>query len=80
MAGNSEHTRGGMNIAEQVSTFHLVMGMTKWGSLAVAAAVLWLVLWFCTDIGLLGATITAAVLVAVGVVLLREKAAAAEAH
>jgi hypothetical protein len=80
MAGNSEHTRGEMDIAEQVSTYNLVMGMTKWGSLAVAAAVLWLTLWFCTDAGLLGATFTAAVLVVLGVVFLREKPAAAAAH
>ena len=77
MAGNSEHTRGEMNITEQVSTFHLVMGLTKWGSLAIAAAVLWLVLWFCTAAGFLGATVAAVVLTAVGIVLLREKPAAA---
>ena len=77
MAGNSEHTRGEMNITEQVSTFHLVMGLTKWGSLATAAIILWLVLWFCTPAGFLGATIAAVVLTALGVVLLREKPAAA---
>ena len=77
MAGNTDHTRGEMNIVEQVSTFHLVMGMTKWGSLAIAAAVLWLVLWFCTDTGFLGATVAALVLTVLGVFFLREKPAAA---
>jgi hypothetical protein len=77
MAGNTDHTRGEMNIVEQVSTFNLVMGMTKWGSLAIAAAVLWLVLWFCTDAGFLGATAAALVLTVAGVFFLREKPAAA---
>ena len=78
MAGNnSDYQRGGMDIAEQTATFHLVMGMTKWGSLAIAAAVLWLVLWFCTDAGFLGATAAGLVLAVLGVFFLREKPAAA---
>ena len=78
MAGDkSDYQRGGMDIAEQIATFNLVMGLTKWGSLATAAIILWLVLWFCTPAGFLGATIAAVVLTALGVVLLREKPAAA---
>lgn len=76
MAGHSDYTRGEMNIAEQTSTFHLVMGMTKWGSLAIAAVVLWATLLFCTETGFLGSVVSALVLVAIGVVLLREKPAA----
>ena len=37
-------SRGAMDIAEQNATFHLVMGMTKWGSLVIAAGVLLLAL------------------------------------
>lgn len=78
MAGHSDYHRGEMDISEQTSTYHLVMGMTKWGSLALAASLLWLVLWFCTDgaVGFLGATATSVVLVVLGVILLREKAPA----
>jgi hypothetical protein len=81
MAGaSSEHHRGEMDIAEQVSTFAFFNAMTKWGSLFVAALVLFLTLWFCTGAGFVGAAVTAAVLVAVGVVLLRDKPQSAAAH
>jgi hypothetical protein len=72
MAGQaSDYHRGDMDIHEQVSTFHLVMGLTKWGSLHVAAVVLFLTLWFCTSAGFLGALIAAVVVFALGVLLLR---------
>ena len=62
-----------MQIAEQKSTFHLVMGMTKWGSLGTAALLLYLVLQFCTHTGFLGSAISAIVLLVLGTLLLREK-------
>lgn len=78
MAGHSsDYHRGDMNITEQVSTFNLVMGMTKWGSLAIAAFVFFLVLWFCTATGFAGAFISAAVLLVAGIFFLREKKDAA---
>src|SRR5207302_1570398 len=49
----SQYHHGDMDIHEQVSTFHLVMNITKWGSLVLAAALLALVLWFCTSAGFL---------------------------
>ena len=53
MAGPaSDYHRGEMDIHEQASTFQLVMGITKWGSLVMAAFLLFLVLWFCTPRGL----------------------------
>jgi hypothetical protein len=67
----SEYHRGDMDIHEQASTYAFVMGLTKWGSLAIAAAVLFLTLWFCTSAGFLGALVTAVVVVAVGIVVLR---------
>ncbi|MGH6909306.1 MAG: aa3-type cytochrome c oxidase subunit IV, partial [Phenylobacterium sp.] len=49
MAGPaSDYHRGEMDIHEQVSTFNLVMGMTKWGSLILASFLLFIVIWFCT--------------------------------
>jgi hypothetical protein len=77
MAGHSEHVRGEMDITEQQSTFSLVMGMTKWGSLALAAVIFFFVLWFCTATGFVGAFGAAAVLAVLGVFFLREKKEAA---
>ena len=81
MAGAaSDHHRGEMDIQEQVSTFELFNSMTKWGSLFVGALVLFLTLWFCTGAGFMGAAITGLVVVALGVVILRDKPQAAAAH
>jgi hypothetical protein len=77
MAGQaSDYHRGEMNISEQVSTFHLIMGITKWGSLVIASALLALVMWFCTNAGFLAGAISGGVVLALGIVLLREKPAA----
>lgn len=73
----SEYHRGDMDISEQVATFNLFNGLTKWGSLSLAALMVLLVLWFCTPAGFLGAFISAAVLAGLGVVFLREKPEAA---
>ena len=71
MAGKaSEYHRGEMDIHEQVSTFHLVMGITKWGSLVIAAGLLALVLWFCTGAGFLTGVIAGGVVLALGIVFL----------
>ena len=81
MAGAaSHHTRGEMDIAEQVSTFEFFNAMTKWGSLFVGVLVLFLSLWFCTGAGFGGAAIAAVVVIAAGVVLLRDKPQASTAH
>ncbi|THD58710.1 MAG: aa3-type cytochrome c oxidase subunit IV [Phenylobacterium sp.] len=74
MAGQaSEYHRGDMDIHEQVATFHLVMGITKWGSLIIAASLLFLTLWFCTPTGFFGAFITGAVVLALGIFFLRSR-------
>ena len=78
MAGPaSDYHRGEMNIQEQVSTFHLVMGITKWGSLILASFLLFVVIWFCTSAGFLPGFITGAIALVLGIVLLREKKSAA---
>lgn len=69
----SQYHRGEMDISEQVATFHLFNGMTKWGSLALAALLSLLVLWFCTPAGFLGGLVTAAVVAVIGALLLRDK-------
>ena len=69
----SEYHRGEMDIQEQEATFAMFNGLTKWGSLAITSLLVWLVLWFCTPTGVIGATITAIVVTVIGVVVLKEK-------
>lgn len=69
----SEYHRGEMDIHEQAATFNLFVGLTKWGSLAIAALVLLLTVWFCTAGGFLGGLVSAVVLFAVGVFVLKSK-------
>ena len=77
MAGPaSDYHRGEMDISEQVSTFHLIMGFTKWGALILAAFLLFITMWFCTSAGFLGAFVTAAIVLVLGILLLRERAGA----
>jgi len=72
MAGQaSEYHRGDMDIQEQVATFHLIMNITKWGSLVLASALLALVLWFCTGAGFLAGVISGAVVFILGSIFLR---------
>ena len=68
--------RGDMEIAEQVSTFHGFIGMSKWGSLAIAVGVLFLALVFCAHAGFFQAAGAAVVVTVVGVLILREKPSA----
>lgn len=69
----SEYHRGDMDIEEQTATYHLFVGMSKWGSLALAALLIFLVLWFCTQTGFIGAFIVGVVVAVAGFVVLREK-------
>lgn len=69
----SEYHRGEMDISEQVATFHLFNGMTKWGSLALAALLVLLVLWFCTPAGFLAGFVSGLVVLVIGIAVLREK-------
>jgi len=69
----SEYHRGEMDISEQVATFNLFNGLTKWGSLFLAAFLALIVLWFCTPAGFLPGFISAIVIAVIGVVVLRDK-------
>jgi hypothetical protein len=69
----SDFHHGDMNITEQVRTFHMFNGLTKWGSLVLATLISLLTLWFCTGVGFMGAFVSAAVLFVLGVVFLRDK-------
>lgn len=69
----SEYHRGEMDISEQNATYDGFMVMTKWGSLAIAVAVLMLTVWFCTDAGFFGGLGAGVVTTVIGVLMLREK-------
>jgi len=68
----SDYHHGQMDIHEQESSFQLFVGMTKWGSVFLAALLLFLTLWFCTKTGFLGALVSGVAVTAVGVLLLRD--------
>jgi len=78
MAGDvTEYHRGQMDIRAQKSTYHLVMAMTKWASLAVVVGVTFFTLLFCTPAGFGSAFLTAVVLAAVGGFALKDRSAPA---
>ncbi len=78
MAGQaSDYHRGEMDIHAQAQTFHNVMIMSKWASLAIIVGVVFLTLWFCTPAGFGTAFISAVILLAVGIFALRQRAAPA---
>jgi hypothetical protein len=66
-----EYHPGEMDIREQVATFDAFGKMVKWGSLGIAALLLFLVLWFCVGAGFFGGLIPAVILVAAGIFFLR---------
>ena len=76
----TEFRPGEMDIRNQISTYRLFGSMMKWGSLAVAALVVMLVLWFCVGAGFWAGFLAAIVLVAVGVFFLRSKPRHAQAR
>lgn len=75
MAG--DYHRGEMDIHEQAATYVAFGKMTKWGSLAVSVLILFITLLFCTKAGFFGSAIASAVLLALGIVALKEKPAPA---
>ncbi|MBE7218944.1 MAG: aa3-type cytochrome c oxidase subunit IV [Caulobacteraceae bacterium] len=69
-----------MEIAEQVSTYRFFNDLVKWGSLAVATLVFFLVLLFCVHAGFFPALVLAAILLGLGIFGLRGKVAADPVH
>lgn len=76
-AHTSDYVPGEMPIQEQASTYHGVMGLMKWGSVALAAFLTLLVFWFCTPAGFFPGFVVAVIIVALGIAFLREKKPAA---
>jgi hypothetical protein len=68
-----DYARGDMDIKAHQASFHAFILLSKWGSLTVGTAVLFLVLWFCTGAGFGAAAITAIIVAVLGYLFLREK-------
>lgn len=79
MAGHapSDYHRGDMDIHEQAHTWAAFKLFAKWGSLITGVGLLFLTMWFCTNTGFIGSAITAVVLLAIGILVLRERKGAA---
>lgn len=70
---SNDYHRGEMDIHEQQATFDGFSHLTKWVSLIVAVGTLFLTVWFCTGAGFLGSVVSAAIVAAIGVLVLRDK-------
>lgn len=69
---HGDYVRGSQEISEQQATFHAFMGMSKWGSLAIAAALAFLTIWFMPGGSFFGGLIAAVVLSVAGWFLLKK--------
>lgn len=65
------YVRGSQEISEQESTFGAFLGLAKWGSLILAALVLFLTMWFQPGGSFIAAAISAGVLLVAGFFLLK---------
>lgn len=70
-----DYVRGSQEISEQVSTWHLFMALSKWGSLIIAASLLFLTIWFQPGGSFIGGAIAGIVVMVVGWFALRSKPA-----
>ncbi len=68
---HDDYVRGSQEISEQESTFDAFVGLTKWGSLIIAATLMFLTLWFQPGGSFIGGAITAFVLLVAGFFVLK---------
>ena len=69
------YVRGSQEIGEQASTFDMFMGMAKWGSLIIAALLLFLTIWFQPGGSFVAGLIAAVVILVAGWFFLKSKPA-----
>jgi Na+/proline symporter len=77
---SAPYHRGEMDIDEQKATYEGFLNLSKWGSLALAAGLVFLILWFCTKAGFLMGLIAGVIVLAIGVFVLREPKGGASGH
>ena len=70
---HGDYHRGDMDIHAQLGTYHAFGLFSKWGSLAIAVALLMLTLWFCTSVGFFGGLIPGLVVAVAGILVMRER-------
>ena len=70
----ADYHRGEMDIEEQSSTYAGFIAFSKWGSLALAAGLLFFTLWLCVHAGFIRSALAAVVKIILGAIFLREKA------
>ena len=68
-----DYHRGEMDIHEHAGTYHAFLAISKWFSLALAATLIFLVIWFCTKAGFLAGATTGIVIAVLGFLALRSK-------
>jgi len=74
MAGKSgDYHRGEMDVHEQARTYTNFLAAYKWCSLGLAAGLLFFSLLFAVGVGFMGSAATAVVVLAVGILILRDK-------
>lgn len=67
-----DYHRGEMDTAEQASTFHSFIVMSKWGSLAIVSVLTFFILWLCAHASFIASAVVGVLLVVVGYLALRE--------
>jgi len=72
---HDDYVKGSMEISEQTSTFHLFLGMAKYGSLAIAALLAFLTIWFMPNGSFFAGAGVAVVMMVAGVWFLRSPSA-----
>ena len=72
---HDDYVRGSMEISEQQSTFDLFVNLAKYGSLILAAVLVFLTLWFQPGGSLIAGVIVAVVMLVAGFWYLGQKKA-----
>ena len=70
-ADHDDYQRGTMEISEQVATWKLVQALFSWGSVALAAILAFLVIWFQPGGSFVGGAIVAFVMLVGGFFFLK---------
>jgi len=73
---NDAYVRGSQEISEQASTFHAFIGLSKWGSLWIAAILAFLTIAFQPGGSVIGGAITGVVMLVAGWFFLKSPKAA----
>jgi NhaP-type Na+/H+ or K+/H+ antiporter len=72
MAEAQDYHRGEMDIAEQASTFHSFIMLSKWGSLVIASVLTFFIVWLCAHASFIASFVVGVLIAAVGYFVLRE--------